>query len=138
MGSQIIVSGNQLESLPRAMFNKHHLLYPKRAWQKSGANALYLRGEFIVHLPINIHQMLHREIDYRLGDECSCYLPTRSTLANLAGMYEMHQYELSMLGAIDKLEWLDSRLDCCFLNSWLHNLIRYELDFLIRHEEEIF
>ncbi len=124
--------------LPRALFNKHHLLYPKHAWQKAGSDALYLRGEFIVHLPINVHQKLHQEIDKKIGDEYDCHLPTRSTLANLAAMYQMHEYELGHMTAIDKLIWLKGRLDRTYSNSWLHRLIDYELAFLTQQSEEIF
>lgn len=137
MGSQIITGQELTDSLPKALFNKHHMLYPKGAWRRAGNDALYLRGEFIVRLPINLHLRLHQEIDPKIGDEyCAC-LPMRSTLAELAEMYEMHQYELAELNAIDKLIWLDGRLDNCFSNSWLRRLIEYQIDFMAKHQEEI-
>lgn len=137
MESQIITSQNNLEQLPRALFNKHHLLYPKRMWQMAGRDALYLRGEFIVRMPFNVHTALHEYVDPLIGDEFDCSLPVHSTFAALADSYERHKYELSTLGAIEKLAWLDGRLEYRFSNSWLRRLIQYEIEFLTEHAEEI-
>ena len=137
MGLQIITSHESIDAMPKALFNKHHMLYPKSAWQRAGSDALYLRGEFIVRLPINIHLRLHQEIDTKIGEEYYASLPTRSTFAELATMYEMHQHELTTLSAIDKLVWLDGRLESRFSNSWLRRLIGSQIDFMAKHSEEI-
>ncbi len=137
MGSQLILSQKSNDALPKALFTKHHMLYPKGAWQRAGSDALFLRGEFIVRLPFNIHLRLHQEIDPKIGEEVSALLPTRSTFASLASMYEMHRPELASLDAIDKLVWLEGRLDNQFSNSWLRRLIMYQIDFRTNIAEEI-
>jgi hypothetical protein len=137
LDSKLTNGQNNLESLPRALYNKHHLLYPKHIWQKAGKDALYLRGEFIVRLPITVHRELHERIDPLINDAYCWCLPTRSTLSSIAMLYELHEYELKALDVIDRLHWLESWLEPCFSNSWLRRLIEQEIDFLSEYVEEI-
>ena len=119
--------------------NRHHLLYPARAWRSIGPNSLILRGAFIVKINEQLHMQLHRELDGYLGDNITRnQLPRKSTIKHLKKEYKKHELQVRTMDPIQKLEWLENEIDPSIKrNVWLFRMLDMQRRFLIAHSEEI-
>ena len=117
--------------LEKIRHNRHHLLYPKRAWTDAGTDAQYIRGVFVVDLPVDFHNELHREIDKKLGDEIRPYhLPSEQQLAKMAEMVRDNQAYLVKMSPIKKLLWLWTKVPDIDQSVYFRTLITQEINFL--------
>lgn len=112
--------------------NRHHLLYPRRAFNDGYRYAGILRGEFIVKMPVELHAALHREVDEKLGINIGTqHLPKKRTLRYLQREYNKSRDKISRMTTIQKLEWLDRKLKRFGGDaSWMKQLVRLQLEFL--------
>ena len=119
--------------------NRHHLLYPARAWRSIGPNALILRGAFIVKIDEKLHEQLHRELDGLLGERITRrMMPQKSTIKQLKKLYRRQESAIRKMNAIEKIEWLEEQLDSRQRrNRWLLQMLGRQKRFFIRHQEEM-
>ena len=123
--------------------NRHHMLYPERAFEQAGANALKLRNYFVVVTPMYLHSLLHTTIDNQHDIGISnvvidkTYLPNQGTLEKLVEFLERDKEKLDGYSALMKLQWLDFNLENNFENYWLKSLIRDEIKFFKEYAEEL-
>lgn len=119
--------------------NRHHLLYPARAWRAIGPNALILRGAFIIRINEELHTELHRELDRYLGDYVTRkMLPRKNVIKHIKKEYRRREWEVRAMDPIEKLEWLESEIDPnVSRNRWLFRMLDMQRRFLITHREEI-
>ena len=116
-------------------FNRHHLLYPARAWREAGDDAQFIRGSFIVSMPSSMHQKLHRQIDKRLGGRITKNsLPPPEQLERIANCIRENENFHSMT-AIEKLRWLRVQT-MRYNNRYIKALIGTQIAFLRKHEGE--
>ena len=118
-------------------FNKHHMLYPARAWHDAGSSAQYLRGMFIIHMPMRLHEQLHEKIDKKLGDDINAnHLPARLSLERIANMVQVNEASFENYTPIKKLMWLQKVLEGIPHGSYLDILLDKQISFLEKHEGE--
>ncbi len=131
-----------MEKVPRKHSihrNKHHLLYPERAWRRLGPIGEMLRGSFIIKINRNVHKELHDEIDKTLGGYVwSDKLPRKCTLLYLKKEYQRQERTINKMKPIDKIKWLEERLSYDDAHShWLKTMLRRQREFLENHYEEL-
>ena len=118
--------------------NKHHLLYPEKAFMGAGPYGVELREFFVVHMDMHIHTQLHTTIDGLHGiGNCPTYtvsqykeiLPEQGTLEELCR--ELHQDQSKLIRATPEelLDWLATHLDGKSDGAWLFNLVTDEMQF---------
>lgn len=119
--------------------NKHHLLYPERAWQRLGPVGVLLRGGFTVKMNHDIHKELHDEVDKTLGGYVwSDKLPRKCTLKYLEREFKREERAIKKMKPIQKIEWLESRLSYDDTHSyWLKTMLRRQREFLENHIREL-
>ena len=119
--------------------NKHHLLYPERAWQRIGPIGILLRGGFTIKIDRDIHKMLHDEIDKTLGGYVwSDKLPRKSTLLYLQKEFKRDERAIKKMKPLDKINWLEKRLSYDDSHSyWLKTMLHRQREFLENHIEEL-
>ena len=118
-------------------FNKHHMLYPARAWRDAGISAQYLRGMFIVHLPMNLHKQLHDKIDKKLGVEINPnHLPARLNLQQIAKSIQVNEANFEKYTPLNKLKWFQKAIECVPHSRYLDILLKKQIRFLKKHEGE--
>lgn len=117
-------------------FNRHHLLFPARAWRDAGEDAQYIRGSFIVSMPSSMHQELHKKIDKKLdGRITKQNLPSRKQLKKIADCIRDNSDSFHSMTAIEKLRWLKVNKSVS-RNRYMKVLIGAQIRFLRRHEGE--
>ena len=125
--------------------NKHHLLYPERAFTLN-ENNLKLREFFVVSMPMYLHNQLHNELDalFSVGNDGFSknlpLLPDQKTLDNI--YYALERDKETILGGepteIQLLDWLDDQLpDDDRANWWMIMLVRVQKMFYVEHAEEM-
>ena len=118
-------------------FNRHHMLYPARAWRDAGPSAQYLRGMFIIHLPMNLHKQLHDKIDKKLGEEINPnLLPARLNLQRIANVIQVNEANFEKYTPLKKLAWLQKNIECVPHSKYLDTLLKKQISFLRKHEGE--
>jgi hypothetical protein len=130
---------NKPKHHPKKRRNRHHILYPRSAWQQAGPTGLILRGVFIVRINSETHSKLHFEIDPLIGESIQREkLPSKRTLRHLKKEFYRNENQIRRMNAFEKIDWLNNHLDSeRDTNSWLKALLFYEEDFLERHKEEL-
>ena len=117
-------------------FNRHHLLYPARAWREAGDDAQFIRGSFIVSMPSSMHEKLHKQVDKRLGGRITRnHLPPPEQLAKMAESIRNNSDAFHSMTAIEKLRWLRVQTADCG-NRYTKALIGVQIAFLRKHEGE--
>jgi len=118
--------------------NKHHILYPRAAWERLGPVGIFLRDSFVVRMRYDQHKKLHRKIDKTLGGYVwSDKLPKKSTLKYLEKEVARDYRRLSRMCAIDKIEWLMERLSYDDAHSyWLKTMLRRQREYFLEIEQE--
>ena len=128
MGHIIVKENVSLMGVHR---NRHHLLYPRRAWTEAGEAAQYIRGAFVVKLPEEFHKELHREIDGKLADSVEvCHLPSKKDLERMAKIVQRNEVYISKMTPIGKLLWLWTKIPDIDNNAYFKTLIAQEITFL--------
>lgn len=119
--------------------NRHHILYPRKAWIRLGPVGTYMRGVFIIRINSQLHEELHREIDPTLGGFVwSRRLPRKCTLIYLEKELRRHEHEVKELKPVEKVDWLMDRLSYDDSHShWLKTMLSRQRKFLTEHQEEI-
>ena len=108
---------------PVAENDRHHLLFPARVWREAGEDAQFLRGYFIVHLPREMHEQIHREINDKIGDFITAYdLPTMTQIKYLADLVRKDEQSFSDMQTIAKLEWLKLHMrdNACAISKYMN------------------
>ena len=117
-------------------FNRHHLLYPARAWREAGDDAQYIRGQFIVTLPSDLHNQLHRRLDRKLGGIITRKdLPPPRQMTKMANLIRHNSEYFHSMSSIRKLRWLSLQTKG-FHNRYLNAVIKKQIAFLQKHEGE--
>lgn len=119
--------------------NKHHILYPERAWLRLGLEGRVLRSGFVVKINRDVHKQLHDEIDPKLGGYVYMdKLPSKKTLKYLCREFEKNERVIKKMKPIEKIEWLESRLSYGDAHSyWLKTMLRRQREFLENHTGEL-
>ena len=119
-------------------WNKHHILYPRVAWERIGPLGVFLRDNFVVTMRYDQHKQLHRKVDRTLGGYVwSDKLPKKSTLRYLEKELVRNYRKVSHMDAIRKIEWLMDRLSYDDAHSyWLKTMLRRQRDFLLDAAKE--
>ena len=117
--------------------NKHHILYPRAAWERLGPVGIILRESFVVRMRYEQHKSLHRKIDGTLGGYVwSDKLPKKSTLNYLEKELARDYKRISRMDAVDKIEWLMDRLSYHDAHSyWLKTMLRRQRDYFLDLEK---
>lgn len=125
--------------------NKHHLLYPERAFTRNENNQK-LRDFFVVSMPMYLHKQLHDELDALFSVGNDGYgknlrlLPDQEVLDALYYAFERDK-DTKLSGdctAVEWLQWMDSQIpDDDRKNWWMICLVRVEMRFFIEHAEEM-
>lgn len=119
------------DTIEEVQHNRHHLLYPKRVWTEAGEDARYIRGMFVVNLPIEFHKELHQQIDKQLGDVIMVYhLPSKSELKRIANLVRKNERDINRMSPIKKLLWLWTVLPADRRSYYVETLITQEVIFL--------
>ncbi len=122
----------------RCRRNRHHLLYPRRAWQYFGKEALAFRGKFIIKINTGLHAELHHEIDPLLGDNVGVtMLPDVRTLKYLELAYQQDKIIVKQMKPAERIDWLVMHVGRAKRNRWLRHMLLAQKRFLETHKEEI-
>ena len=123
--------------------NRHHLLYPERAFDQIDPWGVKLRSYFVETVPMWFHTELHTSIDkyHDIGISGviidKTYLPNQRTLEALWWLVEKERAKLDGYSATMKLRWLDFNIQNNNENYWLKSLIRAQIEFFEEHAEEL-
>ena len=110
--------------------NRHHLLYPRRVWAEAGKDARYIRGVFVVNMPIELHNELHQEIDKNIGDSVMAYhLPSKHELARIAKLVHKNERYIAEMSPMRKLLWLWAVIPANKKSEYMQALIAQEILF---------
>lgn len=119
--------------------NKHHPLYPERAYLLLGKLGTTLRDGFVIWMPMDLHRQLHDKVDRTLGGYVyRKMLPSEKTLRYLNREFEKNERAIKKMKPIDKIKWLEDRLSYKDARSyWLKNMLREQREFLEKHSGEL-
>jgi len=113
------------------------MLYPERAWHDSGEDAQYMRGMFIVNMPVPLHVELHKKINKKLGIEITAnHIPEPRYLRIIAQSIRVNEDKFEQYTPVKKLAWLKKTLECIPHSRYLDVLLRSQISFLKKHEGE--
>lgn len=116
--------------------NRHHLLYPARVWREAGIDAQYIRGQFVVSMPSELHTLLHRRLDCRLGGEVTYReMPSPRQITKMANWIRDNNKSFRAMSPIDKLRWF-GRQTKRYHNRYLSTIIKRQIAFLQKHKGE--
>ena len=119
--------------------DRHHLLYPRRAWTKIGPNARSVRRIFSIKINRKLHSDLHKEVNKHIcGIITREMLPDKDTIRHIKKSYQRNRKLVRAMGPIEKLEWLIRRMKPSIeRNEWTIKILTLQLEFLRAHAEEL-
>ena len=126
-----------METVPKNGLDRHHLLYPRRVWNRLGPEYCHLRGIFVVKIRQAIHRKLHHTIDPTLGEHITeSQLPDESTLLSLEKASAENESEIKAMSPFEKIDWLDGHLEDNDSSTWLKNMLQSQRELLQASLEE--
>ena len=82
-----------------ATTNRHHILYQNRYWKKGIAKKLRNDPIFIVHIDIDVHDRIHREV-------LTIPVPSCKGLKTLYERLQNERYWLDIMNPLGRIQWL--------------------------------
>lgn len=105
---------------PEAAYNRHHLLFQRKNWNRGIAKEL--RSFFVYYLPTEIHNELHVAVVYDVP------IPPPEHLKTLYAAFLEQRVDIDRLDVLDALEWLQNACDYEPFQNAIHAQLEYLAD----------